>query len=541
MSLQALALQLGVLLAELTGPVVIRRLERIDALQHAQISFRKELARESSTPPGLERVSTGSVHFDAVLGGGVPTGAVVVVAGTPGTGKTVLSLQMMFALARAGKRSLYVTTLSEPSLKLIRFMQQFEFFDAAVLDEHIAFLDIGVRARTESLDDALALVKDRVEADAPALLVIDSSKALHDFVSDHAHARNAMYDLAVSAASWGATTLLVGEYSSEEFAQCPEFAIADGIIHLTSQTQEFTSLRLIEVVKMRGCAYVTGRHFFEISRAGFLFYPRVTAPAVADGGELRPVPVPTGVPGLDELVAGGFPERSSTVVRGATGTGKTLLGLHFLLEGARRREPGILFTLEETPDQLRGIARNFGWSLSDLEREGLLTVRYTSPVELSTDRFLHMAREEARRLGAHRVVIDSLTSAALGVPSARRFQELVYALTKHLRMLGATTVMTAEASDLLGVTTMSGEGLSLTADNVVLLRYIELQGRLDRTIAVLKARGVDLRSELRQFVIGEQGGRVGERYTGMRGILTGNPSPIDGESQNSRAPSRDAD
>jgi circadian clock protein KaiC len=494
-----------------------------------------------STPLEFDRLSTGSLHFDAVLDGGVPAGAVVVVAGTPGTGKTVLSLQMMFSLARAGKRSLYVTTLSEPSLKLIRFMQQFDFFDPALLEDRIAFLDIGARARTESLDAALAQVKDRVEADGPALLVIDSSKALHDFVTDHAHARNAMYDLAVSAATWGATTLLVGEYSSHEFAQCPEFAIADGIIHLTNQQQEFTSLRLIEVTKMRGCAYVTGRHFFEITRAGFLFYPRVTAPVIPDGGELRPVPVPTGVPGLDELVDGGVPERSSTIIKGATGTGKTLLGLHFLVEGVRRREPGILFTLEETPDQLRGIARNFGWSLADMEREGLLTVRYTSPVELSTDRFLHTSREEARRLGARRIVVDSLTSAALGVASARRFQELVYALTKHLRILGATTVMTAEVAELLGPAAMSGEGLSLTSDNVILLRYIELQGRLDRTIAVLKARGVDLQSELRQFSIGKQGAQVGKRYSGMRGILTGMPSPVDGESQTPRAPGRDAD
>jgi len=491
--------------------------------------------------PSIERLSTGSEHFDAVLGGGVPTGSVVVVAGTPGTGKTVLSLQMMFALARAGKRSLYVTTLSEPSLKLIRFMQQFAFFDVALLEDRIAFLDIGARARAQSLDEALTQVKDRVEADGPALLVIDSAKALHDFVSDHAHARNAMYDLAVSASSWGATTLLVGEYASEEFSQRPEFAIADGIIHLTSQEQEFTSLRLIEVLKLRGSAYVTGRHFFDIAREGFLFYPRVTAPHVPTDGEMRSTPVPTGVPGLDELVAGGLPERSATIVKGATGTGKTLLGLHFLLEGVRRREPGILFTLEETPDQLRGIARNFGWVLADLEREGLLVVRYNSPVELSTDKFLHTAREEAKRLSARRVVIDSLTSAALGVPSNRRFQELVYALTKHLRMLGATTMMTAEVSELLGSSTMTGEGLSLAADNVILLRYIELEGRLDRTIAVLKARGVELHTELRQFSISNSGGRVGQRYTGMRGILTGIPSPSDTLAPISKTKRRDAD
>ena len=162
-----------------------------------------------------------------------------------------------------------------------------------------------------------------------------------------------------------------------KFSRCPEFAIADGIIHLTSQDKKYTSLRLIEVAKLRGCAYTTGRHFFDISQEGFLFYPRVTAPNVPSDGEMRATPLPTGVPGLDELIGGGLPERSATIVQGATGTGEDLLGLHFLLEGIRRREPGILFTLEETPNQLRGIARNYGWALADLERDGLLALRYS--------------------------------------------------------------------------------------------------------------------------------------------------------------------
>ena len=136
------------------------------------------------------------------------------------------------------------------------------------------------------------------------------------------------------------------------------------------------------------------------------------------------------------MLGGGLPRASATVVQGGTGTGKTLLGLQFLLEGARNGEPGIHFLLEETPDQLRGIAHGLGWDLAGSSERGLITLSYTSPVELSTDRFLDRARQQIERLGARRAVLDSLTSMALGVPSERRFKELVYAITKHFRGAG---------------------------------------------------------------------------------------------------------
>jgi circadian clock protein KaiC len=476
--------------------------------------------------PSLKRLGTGITALDRVLGGGFPTGSVIMIAGEPGTGKTVLTLQIMFSLARRGHRCLYVTTLSEPSLKVIHFMQQLGFFDQRLLDDHIALVDVGTIAQTQGVEEALAQVKDRIESDQPDLIAIDSIKALHDFVGTDARGRAVLYDLAVSVAAWGATTLLVGEYVREDFARFPEFAIADGIIHLMNLPQELTSLRQLEVLKLRGTDYVTGRHFFEMSPRGITFYPRVRMPQVStDGATSTTERVTTGVPGLDQLLGGGVPVGSTTYVQGGTGVGKTLLGLHFLVEGARRGERGLLVTLEETLGQLRGIARNFGWNLQGLESQGQLTLTYTSPVELSTDRLLHDVREQVEGIGARRLVLDSLTSAALGAPSPRRFQELVYALNKHLRLAGVTSFMTVETPELLGSATLGSHGISPAADNVVLLRYVELDGHLERAMTVLKARGVNLRSELRRLTIGRDGLEVGPVFTGLRGVLTGLPDP----------------
>jgi circadian clock protein KaiC len=475
----------------------------------------------------LERVSTGVAGLDEVLGGGIPARSITVVSGEPGSGKTVLALQMLFHAARQGKRSLYFTTLSEPSLKLVRHMQGFRFFDPRLLDEQVRIVDLGSTLRAHDPEAALATVAERVEEGEPDLVVIDSFKALHDLSAEPLRTRTLTYDLAVQMASWGATTLLVGEYAAADAERLPEFAIADGIVRLGTAPHDLTRIRELEIQKLRGSGFVPGIHLFEIGEDGIAFFPRVGLPAAlraASPAEPR-APVPTGVARLDALFRGGLPPASSTTIMGGTGTGKTLLGLHFLVEGARRGEPGVLFTLEETPDQLRDIASKFPFGFAALEQKGLLHIRYAAPIELSTDRFLHDTRREVARLGATRVVVDSLTSLALGAVSERRYRELVYALAKHLRAAGVTLVMTLEIAELLGTGQLSGHGVSFASDNVVQLRYVELGGRLYRAVSVIKGRGVDVDTELLGMTIGPRGVEISERgpFKDLRGVLTGLP------------------
>jgi len=480
------------------------------------------------SPQPLERLSTGSAAFDRILGGGLPARSTTVVAGEPGSGKSIFALQTLFHLAKQGKKGLYLTTLSEPSLKLLRYMQQFSFFDARAIGEQLSFVDLGSVVRSQNSEDALATIVERVEREEPAIVVIDSFKAMRDVFAEPSAIRRFVYDLAVHTAGWGAAMLLLGEYTDAEIANHAEFAIADGILRFGTQRDELTALRVVEVLKLRGADVVTGRHFFDIGSAGLSFVPRVRGPAPAEGAGIASFAerATTGVAGLDEMFGGGLPRASATVLQGATGTGKTLLALQFIVEGARRGEPGVYFTLEETADQLRGAAMGFGWDLADLEARRLLTITYTSPVELSTDAFLDRARQQVEALGAKRVVVDSLTSLELGVSFPRRFKELVYALTKHLRTLGVTSVLNMEITELLGSAQLSGHGVSFAADNLVQLRYVELDGRLDRGISVLKARGVRHVTEVHRMEITPQGTEVGPQFRGLRGVLSGLPTPL---------------
>lgn len=484
--------------------------------------------RVTSQPTAATRLSTGSAAFDRILGGGLPVRSLTVVAGEPGAGKTLFALQTLFHLARQGKRGLYFTTLSEPALKLAHHMQQLSFFDVDAIGKDLVFADLGSVIRGRDAEAALDAITSRVEREEPTIVVIDSFKAMRDVLGDAAAIRKFVYDLAVHIAGWGAATLFVGEYTADEMAQYAEFAIADGILHFGTSREELTALRVVEVLKLRGANCVTGRHFFEIGPDGLTFFPRVRSPDldIDDAVTSFAERAATGTPGLDEMLDGGLPRSATTVIQGATGTGKTLLGLQFLIEGARRGEPGIHFTLEETAAQLRGVAQVFGWDLRELERRGLFAISHVSPVELSTDAFLDRARQLVERLGAKRAVLDSLTSLALGVSSERRFKELVYAMAKHFRALGTTFNLNMETAELLGSAQLSGHGVSFAADNVIQLKYVELEGKLERGISVLKARGVRHATEVRRMSFSDHGVEVGSPFTGLRGVLTGLPTPV---------------
>lgn len=474
----------------------------------------------------FELVSTGNPGLDEITGGGIPEASVTVIAGAPGSGKTVLAMEMVFAHARRDRPVLYVTTLAEPSLKLLRYGQQFSFFDPDLVDRWVEFMDVGAQLLSNP-DDALTAVAERVRARESSLVVIDSFKSIHDLLPPgRAASRSFVYRIAVSLAALGATTLLLGTYSDDDVTSLPEFAVADGIIRLGSRLSELATTRELQVVKLRGQGYVAGVHSFDITRDGLAVFPRVHAPELPTA-ESSEGPLSTGLPGLDDLLAGGVPVRSATLVEGGTGTGKTILSLAFLLEGARRGERGIYFGMDETPAQLRSLARTLGWDLADLEKRGLLLLHYTSPVELSTDRYLSEVRGEVTRTAARRVVLDSLSTMETSVPSRRRFKELIYALSKHMRAANVTLVMTMELAVSIGTLQLTGHAISSIADNVILLHYIELGARVGKTISVLKARGVAHKTELRSYQVTSGGPQVGDGpLAELRGVLTGLPVPI---------------
>jgi circadian clock protein KaiC len=473
----------------------------------------------------VERLTTGVPTLDAILHGGFPSRTLNIVTGGPGAGKSILALQLLFHQARLGQRNIYFTSIAEPSLKFLRYMQQFEFFDPDLFDKTIFFSDLSGPALSQGLKEAVDSLKRQIADRGPAIIAIDSFKALRSRLSDPSAAHGLLYELVVDLAISDVTAFMVGEYDEYDVTHLPEFFAADSIINLSRLTDGLRVSRQLEVLKLRGSSYEPGRHFFDISSGGIKVYPRVSVPTGEEMDEGRHLRLSTGVAGLDRMLEGGLPELTSTVLEGGTGTGKTTLALSFLAEGARVGEPGLFLALDETRAQIIKLAVGRGWDVRPLMEQGLLEVVFVSPLNYVADALLQHAKEHIQRMGAKRVVIDSLSSLNLSIAAEGRGPELVYALVKTFRAMGVTSILTNETSQLLGTTELGAHGLSAVADNIVMLRYAEVEARLARGISVLKVRGSGHDDRFRELTITGDMVEVGEPFQPDRGVLTGTPTP----------------
>ena len=466
-----------------------------------------------------DRITTGVPRLDEILDGGIPRHAVVFVNGLPGTGKTILSQQAVFANARAGRTSLYLTTLSEPPLKLLRFLQGFAFFDPELFGTRVIYGDLGSALRREGTGAILRELDQLVRDHRPAIVVIDSFKVFRDFVRDPLAYREFTLDLSVRLSAWEITALLVGEYSADDLQEGPEFGIADGIIYLYGTEEAERQKRFLRVMKMRGTHFFAGEHFFDIGPGGITLYPRLV-PEVAGEYQFPGGRAGSAVEGMDEMLGGGLFESTSTLISGATGSGKTLLAQSFLVEGARRGEPGLLVSFEESARQIARNSEALGWDLEDLIRRGLLDVFHVSPAELNIDRHAFMIKERLERLGARRLVIDSMSAFEAAVPNLARYQSYVWGITDYCKRSGITLIMTSEVKNPFEPLEISGTGISFVSDNIIVLRYVELYGEIKRAVGVLKMRGSAHERYLRELVIDPPRIMVGPRMeqAGMLGV-----------------------
>ncbi|MEO5670826.1 MAG: ATPase domain-containing protein, partial [Ramlibacter sp.] len=294
----------------------------------------------------INRLPTGVPGLDAVLGGGLPEFSFNVIAGPPGCGKTTLAHQMMFALATDQRPALYFTVLGEPPLKMLRYQQQFKFFDNAKVNSAIRFVNLSEETATGDLQKVLDRIVAEVEAMSPGLVFVDSFRSVvlaHDGGKSFLGLQEFVQQLGLLMTSWQATTFLIGEYFSEDDPN-PVFTVADGLIWLRQSVQRNSVVRKMEVMKMRGQPTIPGLHTFRISAAGVqVFAPPRMADADADAmAAPTRARLPMGVPGLDEMMGGGLPRGYSLLVAGPTGAGKSILASAFLAEGARLGETGVI-------------------------------------------------------------------------------------------------------------------------------------------------------------------------------------------------------
>lgn len=479
----------------------------------------------------IHLLSTGIPGLDAILGGGLPEFSFNLISGPPGSGKTTLAHHIMFALATREKPALFFTVLGEPPLKMLRYQQQFSFFDIGKLDSSIRFVNLCDDVATGNLEQVLARMTKEIAAFSPALVFVDSFRTVIQDAQiqsgDVMGLKLFIQQLGTFLSGWQATSFLMGEFLSTNVS-LPILTVADGLLSLEQSFCRNSIVRKIQVLKMRGQSTRPGMHTFRITNDGIAVYPvtlvlddTIGAPGIVD--VLRSNKrLAMGVPRLDEMLGGGLPSGYSLLVAGPSGSGKTILATAFLAEGVRQGEPGVIVAFEQTPSQ--------SWvrTLDDMVHAGKIGLINTRTPDLSIDEIVQDLTSLIHRFKATRVVIDSLSGFELAVaPTFREdFRESLFRMLAMLSTLGVTVLITSELEDRYIDLRFSPYGAAFLTDAIIVQRYIEVKSSLQRVMAVVKVRASAHSTEIRRYKITQEGIVIGDPVTDYEGILGGQPTRV---------------
>jgi circadian clock protein KaiC len=462
-----------------------------------------------------DRLASGSARLDAVLGGGVPLNGINLVMGRPGTGKTILAQQYLFHNATTERPGVYLSTVSEPLEKILRYGQSLTFFDGTAVGTRVVYEDLGQRLNGDGLSGVLSRLVQLLRERRPSLMVIDSFKALRVFAPDDGAFRRFLHDLAGHLSATQITSFWVGEYDNAEATEAPEFAVVDAIISLDIEHVADRETRVLQVLKLRGSGFISGKHAYRVSSSGIAVFPRLADHDDGAAYHFSSERISSGVSLLDAMLSEGYWRGASTLVAGPSGSGKTLLALHFVFSGAEVGGPGIFATFQENPVQLERIVQGFSWSLDNPNVE----LMFRPPVDLYLDEWVYELLELVERTGAQRIAIDSLGDLRMACGDEHRFREYMYSLLQRCARKNVSVMMTQEVTELFGVTRLSEYGISHISDNVVLLQFLRGDSEVKRAITVLKTRGSAHDQRIRQFEITREGLSLGDQFLPEQSLL----------------------
>jgi len=473
--------------------------------------------RREDTPADQPRCRTGISRLDDLLGDGIPRGSSLLIAGVAGTGKTLLSMEFVYRGATAGEKGI-IFSFEETEARL-RSTARGLGWD---LDREIerGMVEIVFVPQPEIVvEEHLLMMRERVETMKARRVAVDSVSVFLHKVTDPQLAREKTFQLAsvvqnTQAVGFFATDIPYGSSQISRFGV--EETVVDGVILLTSTLEGLERQRYLEIYKLRNTAHLKGRHSMAIGPAGVTVFPRYDleanfaepAPSILTSKRL-----PSGVAGLDELVGGGFLERSVTLVSGSAGIGKSTLAFQFLVAGAERNEPGLYVALEEGPEQIIETAGALGIPV-EATRKGLIEVAFVSRDRIRPSQLLSLLTDKIRAQKSRRLVLDSVSHLASEGMSDEELRQLVYALISRFKTLGVTTLLTLESAEMHPTGRVTDRRFSPLADNLIMLRYAPQERGLRPVLTVVKTRGSGHDFGTHAISIGPGGLRVGLDVSG---------------------------
>jgi circadian clock protein KaiC len=466
------------------------------------------------------RLSTGITGLDDMLSGGFPRGSMIVVSGRPGSGKTLLASEFLHEGATHGEPSVYVS-FAETKDQFLVNMEKFGLqFGELIKEGTFSFIDLTTVA-PEGISDALDLIVEQVGSVKGKRLVLDSFTSLAQAFEKVIDARIVLHVvLGKLVRDLGCTTIVLAEmpFGVDRIGLGIEEFVADGIIVMDVASQKGVPKRTINIRKMRGTEITLRPSSYDITKDGITIFPAIISSRKESMTDSR---VPTGVPGFDELVEGGLMEKSITGVVGTAGTGKTTFGLRFAYSGAKDFGDRTLFvSFSESSDQVRLVARKLGMTgIEELEKQGALKIETIIPDECTPEEVILHLQELMEAVHPTRVVYDDVT-ALDAITDGDEFYRVLNTMAKLAQESGATTIISITTDDLVG-TLITGKSVSTVMDGIVMLRYVELDGAVQRTLIILKMRATKHDHSVRKFSIGEGGITVNSPFRGYTGFISG--------------------
>jgi circadian clock protein KaiC len=455
-----------------------------------------------------DRISTGVTGLDTLLGGGLVPGGVYLVMGAPGTGKTTFGNQACFTHVAGGHRAVYVTLLAETHTRMLRNLASMTFFNPEAVGTQIAYVGAYLVLRERRLVGLLALLRRVLSDEKPTLLVLDGLTTATALGEPDSAMKEFVAELQVLSDMSRCTTIVLANMNAAN-ASGAEHSMVDGMIELTLDRTPERAVREIEVLKFRGGDHFLGRHELEISGTGLIVRPR-TETLLARRTQLSTAThyrrVPTGIANLDAMLGGGLLASSSTMLLGFSGSGKTMVGVHFLEHGATQGEPGLYFGFYEPASRLVESAEHLGLPMRKHVDGGAIEILWQSPLRHSLDALADKLLDGVQRRQVKRVVIDGIDGFRQGAAFPERTIRFLTSLTAELRARDVTLMLTEETQKVFGPEVeIRVAGLSALVDNIILLEYMDVGAELKRFLSIVKTRGAGHETHVRELVITDQG------------------------------------
>lgn len=476
----------------------------------------------------MVKISTGIEGLDEILYKGYISCRSYLITGGPGSGKTTLSLHFLEDGSKQNEPCLFITLgekeeqIRNNSLNIGLKLKNVHFLDLSPTPDFFSKVesyDIFSPAEVER-EPITNAIKTQVEELKPKRVVVDSMTQFRYLSTDIFQFRKQVLSFLRFLNENGATVLFTAEASSSAPDDDLRF-LADGIIELTSSECG----KQLEVKKFRGSDFISGQHCYEIyDGKGFKLFPKLLP--IEEKERVNFEKISSGIPGIDELFYGGIERGTVTIISGPSGAGKTTLGIQFIKEGASRGEKSAIYTFEESVEKLIKRSELINISVTQMIKNKMLEIKKIEPLVYSPYSFADMVRRDVKKNNIKIVMIDSTSGYKLSVKGGDLASHL-HALCKYLSNQGVTVFLPTEMKKITGDLQISEEDISYLADNVIILRYIEVKGELRRAIGVLKKRLGDFEKTLREFYITKYGIKVGEPLKNMRNILSGSPVFMD--------------